>query len=799
MRASLSSISRRWLIAGGVVVGGLLLVALALGVIYPRVGAWMIKDKVGGKLAKKLGRTATFGDIDVSLGHAVLTDVEFRGPLDGNTPLVHIDRVDVDFDTWSSLTGNIKIGEIKMDGMMITLRRDSYGRDNVRDIIERRNQRTADSKGGESTLGKMRPTKLTIKRIKLLADDAMTGTTAMISDGDATWTHEGLVANARDVIAMTPGAPKASVKTVEVRKPTGVSPTVTATGGELALWPKMALSGIDGTIAEDPEQRGTYIIDFAGGYGGVPGRLWTAKGDLVPSAGTATIDLVAAKFQLERLAPILEQSPVVDYKSTAVDTELHVAIDGKGAHFSGDLNLTGLNLGHPLIADKEVHDLDLSINIAGAFDRASRTLEITRGDFVARDLPFSITGLVAAPRRDLVIPEAQQVAAAVVPPDEDDLPPLKGEPPVKTMPMRGPSGIQVLKLRLVIPTISCQKVLKAIPREMVPYMQGYKFKGMFDADVKVEIDWTDLDALVLGGHIGINHCKLKDEPADSPKRLLEPFEHYVEVEKGEWLSFVVGPENPEFVPLDQISQNLIKSIFTTEDSNFYKHKGFIVSEFRTALISDLKARAFRHGASSITMQMVKNVLLYRDKTLARKLQELYLTWLVEQDLTKDRILEIYFNVIEYGPALYGIGPAARHYFGKHPRDLTIVESAFFSSILPNPKARYRQYCKGELTKWTIGKIERIIGLMLERKRITKEEHARAMATLPPLPSKSPPASPLVAPPPFFVKDGIETEKQCLDRVKKIIKNSRSTNPLAKDDDPPNKKGKKDSRTRPYKR
>src|SRR5262245_18322594 len=98
----LSTISRRWLIAGGVVLGGLLLVALTLGVIYPRVGAWMIKDKVGGKLAGKLGRNVTFGDIDVSLGHAVLRDVEVRGPLDGNTPLVHVDRIDVAFDTWSS-------------------------------------------------------------------------------------------------------------------------------------------------------------------------------------------------------------------------------------------------------------------------------------------------------------------------------------------------------------------------------------------------------------------------------------------------------------------------------------------------------------------------------------------------------------------------------------------------------------------------------------------------------------------------------------------------------------------------
>src|SRR5690606_24194566 len=240
---------------------------------------------------------------------------------------------------------------------------------------------------------------------------------------------------------------------------------------------------------------------------GVPGTLWTAKGGFEPRGGTASIDLVAAKFQLERLAPILEHSPVVDYKSTSIDTKLHVDVDDKGARLSGALTLTGLNVGHPMIADKEVHDLDLAANIAGSFDRATRTLELTRGDFVARDLPFSITGKVVSPRRDLVVPEVPQG-----PVGDDDEPPSKVEPPTKTVPMRGPHGIQVLKLRFVIAPIKCQKVLDAIPAEMAPYMQGYKLKGNFDADIRLEIDWTNLDLTVLGGKVGINQCKVIDEP-----------------------------------------------------------------------------------------------------------------------------------------------------------------------------------------------------------------------------------------------------------------------------------------------
>ena len=747
-----SSVPRRWLYAGGSVIGALLLVLLGLGVVYPRVGAWMIRDKVGGKLAHKLGRTVTFGDIDVSLGHAVLRDIEVRGPLDGNTPLVHVDRVEVDFDTWGSLRGKVEVGEATIEGVMVTLRRDAAGRDNVRDILKRRAQREAG--GTQTTLGRMRPTKLTVTKIRVLADDAMTGLTAVVGDGDATWTPTGVVAHVRDVSATSPGAPKAAVKTAEIRKLAGASPIFTLDGGELALWPRMALSGITGTIVEDPDKRGQFILDFAGGYGGVPGRLWTAQGGFDPRAATASIDLVAAKFQLRRLAPILRSSPVVDYETTSVDTTLHVDIDPAGARFAGDLNLSGLNVGHPMIADKEVHDLDLSAKIAGSFVRATRTLELTRGDFIARDLPFSITGVVASPRRDLVVPE---VAHANDDDDEDD-----EDEAAKPVAIRGPHGIQVLKVHFVIPPISCQKVIDAIPPEMAPYMQGYKIKGTFDADIKLEIDWANLEATVFGGHVGINRCKVVDEPEDSPKRLEEPFEHFVEYEKDEWISFIVGPENPDFVPIDQISPNLIKSITTTEDGAFYRHHGFLPSEFRTALVRDLQAGRFRYGASSITMQMVKNVLLYREKTLARKLQELFLTWHVEHVLTKDRILELYFNVIEYGPGLYGIGPAARHYFGKEPRDLNPVEAAFFSSILPNPKARYKQYCQGTLTKWTTAKIQRILGIMWKRDKLTQEEYYQAMST------------PLV-----FMKDGSETEQQCMKRVKEAIKNAVSTNPLKK--------------------
>ncbi len=731
----LDRVSRRWLVAGVLMASLVVIALIGLFVIYPRVGASMIRSKVSERLGGKLGREIRIGAIDVRIGHAVLHDLEVRGPNDGDTPLVHLSKIEIAFDPWRSLVGSVRLGAATVDGVTVTMRRDDAGRDNVRDIVDR--LRGESRVGGSTSEGGLRPTSVTVTRIKVFADDRISGTTALVDDGGATWKPGELVAQLRKVTATTINAPKAAAEQIEIKKLTGEPPSITVTGGEIAVWPKFALSGIDGTIMANGMKPGEYTIDLAGGYGGVPGKLWTAKGGLDPRSKVGAIDLVAAKFQLDRLAPLLAQSPVVDYASTSVDTQLHVDFVGDTARFNGSFALRGLNVGHPMIAEKEVHDLDLSAKVEGSFDRKQRTLELTRGDILVRDLPLSIT-----------LRAAQVTRVAPAPGDLE-------------APRRlGPGGLTALDLRLVIPPIDCQRVLAAIPTEMAPYMAGYKLRGVFDTDVQVAIDWADLPATKLTGHVGIKHCRVVDEPADSPRRLKEEFEHYVEIEKGQWTSFLVGESNDDFVKLEDISPYLIKSIMSTEDSAFYQHHGFIVSEFRTALVRNLEAGAFRYGASSITMQFVKNVLLYRDKTLARKLQELFLTWHVENTLTKDRILEIYFNVIEYGPGLYGIGPASWHYFSKPPKDLNPVEAAFFSSILPSPKARYKQYCAGTLTKWTEEKIGRILGIMRKRDRLTEVEYEQAKLT-----------------PLLFAKDLTETEDDCMKRVKKAIKNSRSTNPM----------------------
>jgi membrane peptidoglycan carboxypeptidase len=126
------------------------------------------------------------------------------------------------------------------------------------------------------------------------------------------------------------------------------------------------------------------------------------------------------------------------------------------------------------------------------------------------------------------------------------------------------------------------------------------------------------------------------------------------------------------------------AVLTTEDGGFLHHRGFNRPSIRSSIVANLKARRFVRGASTITMQLAKNLFLSRDKTLARKLEEVVLTEYLEQTFSKDELMELYLNVIEFGPAVYGITNASEYYFGRSPGDLNLAESLFLSSLLPSP-------------------------------------------------------------------------------------------------------------------
>jgi monofunctional biosynthetic peptidoglycan transglycosylase len=146
----------------------------------------------------------------------------------------------------------------------------------------------------------------------------------------------------------------------------------------------------------------------------------------------------------------------------------------------------------------------------------------------------------------------------------------------------------------------------------------------------------------------------------------------------------LGPENPYWTPLSAVSPALILCVVRAEDAKFFRHDGFDWDQMQDSLETDLEQGKYERGGSTITMQLARNLFLWRGKSLVRKVLEVYLTWRLEHTLTKKRILELYLNAVEWGPGVYGIGEASRHYFGKPPSELTLGESALLAAILPNP-------------------------------------------------------------------------------------------------------------------
>ena len=124
------------------------------------------------------------------------------------------------------------------------------------------------------------------------------------------------------------------------------------------------------------------------------------------------------------------------------------------------------------------------------------------------------------------------------------------------------------------------------------------------------------------------------------------------------------------------------------------HRGIDLRELPAALLTNWSRGGAARGASTITQQLAKNLFLSRDKQLGRKLQELAITFLLESALGKDRILEIYLNIIEWGPDLRGLRPAARRYFGREPQELTPAEMAFLVAIIPGPVKYQSSFAHG---------------------------------------------------------------------------------------------------------
>ncbi|MDR2695433.1 MAG: transglycosylase domain-containing protein, partial [Deltaproteobacteria bacterium] len=181
------------------------------------------------------------------------------------------------------------------------------------------------------------------------------------------------------------------------------------------------------------------------------------------------------------------------------------------------------------------------------------------------------------------------------------------------------------------------------------------------------------------------------------------------------------------VPLAQMSRYIPLAVLATEDAEFYQHDGVSPRAILRAFISNLRSRASgqhrQEGGSTITQQIIKQLILTPERTYERKMKEAVLAWRVERHLTKDEILTVYLNQIFFGNNAYGVEAAARAYFGKHATDITLAESAILSG-LPQAPSAYNPFRNPEAAKT---RQMHVLGRMRTLGWISEAEYQQAAA------------------------------------------------------------------------
>jgi hypothetical protein len=363
-----------------------------------------------------------------------------------------------------------------------------------------------------------------------------------------------------------------------------------------------------------------------------------------------------------------------------------ITVDPARADFDFEAKVRGIDLLHPAIDTLPWRNQTGSIRLRGSADLAAGRIEIADGALKMLAVPMAFTGwleFTQAPRGSLVLFTPQQSPLA------------------------------------------CSALLLGQPAPVRQALAGLDLDGKLGFRIAVEFDASAWENLTLDMAVG-PLCEVRREAtvlADLLPMLLKP-----KANGQRTGSLPLGSSHPDFVPLAQMPQHLPSAFLTSEDGKFFHHHGFDMDMIRHALAQDLENRSFDRGASTITQQLAKNLFLSHRRTMARKLEEAVLTWRLQKLLSKDRVLELYLNVIELGPGIRGVKQAAHVYFGKDVAALTPLESVHLAALTPNPHVLARRFRDGEVDEGWLQRLYDLLGMMKRHGRLSAAELATARSS-----------------------------------------------------------------------
>lgn len=374
--------------------------------------------------------------------------------------------------------------------------------------------------------------------------------------------------------------------------------------------------------------------------------------EVEPDALLATGSIDLSQVSLAVLTPFLPHLPFYEPEHTTVSGTLSLArADLSGVHASGTLEISELGFSHARIAPEPIRHIALAIRGTASWAPLSRELSIDEVFVRAGPSGPGLGGGAEVRVAGTVVWEPERYAIDVT---------------------------------ATLPSTPCNDAVHAIPAGLLGELSGLTMTGRLGGALELDLDSSDLDATRMRVRVA-DGCRFVSVPAFAePSRFERPFHHRVEENDGDVFEMDTGPGTLAWTPIADTSPFFLHAVLAHEDASFFRHHGFAPWAIRDALVANLRAGRYVRGASTITMQLVKNAFLHREKTLARKVQEVLLTWWVESSMTKEDILQLYVNVIELGNGVYGIRDAAMSWFGRTPAELSAAESVFLATILPNP-------------------------------------------------------------------------------------------------------------------
>jgi len=511
-----------------------------------------------------------------------------------------------------------------------------------------------------------------------------------------------LAARLRDALTLLRGS-EAETETKNVDEPdAGAAPASARLFARLTPDARVAVSGVQiesRTSAGHVERIRDFDWALSGGnngwyhlvVGGQTSNRGTLKVDLsvMPSEARADGSIDVRRISLALIAPFAPELPLYNTEIGTLSADLDLeASSPEQISIEGSLRLRELALASERIAAEPVENINIDLRGKGVWHPDERLLQIERGHVQMGKARLLIGGEVE----------------------------------------RTPEHYRV-DLTAKLPPTRCNDVVGAIPQDVLGSLARFQWSGNWSALTHISLDSRELEVTELSIRVR-NLCQFEKTPGwVRVERFQEPFRHRA-IEPNETVfEMRTGPGTRNWVPFAEISPFVTAAVISHEDGGFYEHGGFAPWAIRDALVRNLREGHYVVGASTISMQLAKNLYLQREKTIARKVQEVILTWWLENALNKDEILELYLNVIEYGPAVYGLRNAAAYYFGRDPIELSPAESAFLACMLPSPKRYHISYERGALSRSMKSKMRRLLEHMAKRERIGPEALEYGLAEL----------------------------------------------------------------------